>query len=60
MEAAVLARISIGAEQMAALSQARSEQAKGYLVAAGRLPAERVLIAAASDTPSTRVDFSLK
>jgi hypothetical protein len=59
MEAALLERITIGDEQLKALALARGEEAKSFLVASGRLPAERVVVAAAAAdaAPSSRVDF---
>jgi hypothetical protein len=60
----LLAQISVGPEDLAALAQQRSEQVKSYLVESGHLPAERVRMAsadgAAAAQSSTRVDFSLK
>lgn len=60
MEAALLKGIQIGDEQLKALALARGEQAKGYLVASGRLPADRVLVAASAEEPSRRVAFALR
>jgi uncharacterized protein involved in outer membrane biogenesis len=64
MEAFLLERITVSDEELRALSARRSEKVKGYLVAQGRLPAERVLVAAssldASSAKASRVDFTLK
>ncbi len=65
MESALLDRIQIGDAELNALAARRSEQVKTYLVGKGQLPAQRVVIAAASDTPATkeqlaRVDFTLR
>jgi hypothetical protein len=61
MESALLKGIVIGDEQLKALALARGEQAKGYRVASGRLPADRVLVAASAEgEPSSRVAFALR
>lgn len=67
MEAALLARIVVGDEQLQALATRRGEEAKTFLVESGRLPAERVLIASppaapaeGSKLPPARVDFALR
>jgi uncharacterized protein involved in outer membrane biogenesis len=65
MESALLDRIQIGDAELNALAARRSEQVKTYLVGKGQLPAQRVVIAAASATPATkeqlaRVDFTLR
>jgi hypothetical protein len=66
MEALLLERIAVGDAELAALAARRGEQVKAYLVAEGRLPAERVLIAAAPAAPAAgktqlaRVDFNLR
>jgi hypothetical protein len=64
MEAFLLERITVSDEELRALSARRSDKVKGYLIAQGRLPAERVLVAAssqdASSAKASRVDFTLK
>lgn len=67
MQAALLERIEIGEDQLQALALRRGTQARDYLVAAGRLPADRVIIATASENPAegskalpSRVDFALR
>jgi uncharacterized protein involved in outer membrane biogenesis len=64
MEAFLLEHISVSDEELRALSARRLEKVKGYLVAQGRLPPDRVLVAAnspdASNAKASRVDFTLK
>ncbi|MEP7069052.1 MAG: DUF748 domain-containing protein [Usitatibacter sp.] len=65
MEAFLLERVAVGEEELRALAARRSEQVKTYLVGTGKLPADRVLVAAAAspaaDKPqASRVDFALK
>lgn len=60
MEAFLLERITVGDEELRALASQRAEKVKGYLVAPGRLPADRVLVADASNAKASRVDFTLK
>jgi Domain of Unknown Function (DUF748) len=64
MEAFLLERITVSDDELRALSARRSDTVKGYLVAQGRLPADRVLVAAAStdaaNAKASRVDFTLK
>jgi uncharacterized protein involved in outer membrane biogenesis len=67
MEAALLESIEIGEDQLQALASRRGTQARDYLVAAGRLPGERVIIATAPAPPAesskslpSRVDFALR
>jgi hypothetical protein len=60
MEAFLLDRVTVADEDFRALAARRSEHVKGYLVAEGRLPADRVLVADASDAKASRVSFTLK
>ena len=65
MEAFLLDRVPVGEAELQALAARRAEQVKGYLVAKGKLPDDRVLIAAAATAApekaaSSRVDFTLK
>jgi hypothetical protein len=60
MEAFLLARTSIGDEELRALAAGRGEKVKGYLVAQGHLPAERVLLAGSANAKASRVDLTLK
>jgi uncharacterized protein involved in outer membrane biogenesis len=65
MEAALLERVEIGAADLGALAQRRSEHVRSYLVDQGKLPSERILVAATADASAgkasaTRVDFTLR
>jgi hypothetical protein len=64
MEAFLLEHITVGDDELRALSARRSDTVKGYLVAQGRLPPDRVLVATASadaaNAKASRVDFTLK
>jgi hypothetical protein len=59
--------VEVGEEELRALSAKRAERVKAYLVASGRLPPERVLVASGpaqaqegSKARLSRVDFALK
>jgi len=65
MEAFLLERTPVSEEELRALAARRSEQVKTYLVTEGKLPADRVLIAAYAEpapqmAQASRVDFTLK
>jgi len=64
MEARLSEKLGVGDEQLRALATRRAEWVKGYLTAQGRLPTERVLVAAAdagqTSTHVSRVEFTLK
>jgi hypothetical protein len=65
MESLLLERVVVGDEEMKALAARRAERVKAYLVDRGKLPAERILVAAAdSGAPEkahqSRVEFTLK
>jgi hypothetical protein len=62
LEALLLERIAVDEAQLAELARRRAEGARGYLVADGRLPAERVTVGEpAADAPdATRVLFQLR
>jgi hypothetical protein len=65
MEALLLERIEVGEDALRALGVRRAEHVKGYLVGKGQLPAERVLVAAAPESPADgkarmSVDFTLR
>lgn len=62
LEALLLARIAIGEAELAELARRRGDGARGFLVAEGRLPPERVVVGTAGeDAPdATRVSFSLR
>ncbi|MBC8023475.1 MAG: DUF748 domain-containing protein [Burkholderiales bacterium] len=64
MEARLLEKLQVGDEQLRGLATRRAEWVKGYLTAQGRLPSERVLLAAAQagdvGTRVSRVEFTLK
>jgi uncharacterized protein involved in outer membrane biogenesis len=64
MEAKLLEKLQVGDGVLQGLAARRAEWVKGYLTAQGRLPAERVMVAAAgadeAQTRVSRVDFTLK
>ena len=64
MEAKLVEKLQVGDDALQALAARRSDWVKGYLTAQGRLPAERVMVAAAgageAQTRVSRVDFTLK
>ena len=66
MEAYLLERIAITAEDLTALATRRSEGVKSYLVEKGHLPPERVLVASSGesvpqqDNHESRVELTLK
>ncbi|MGZ5103956.1 MAG: DUF748 domain-containing protein [Usitatibacter sp.] len=65
MESFLLERVTVSDEDFRALASRRGDRVKAYLVAEGRLPAERVLVAEApdaqtADAKSSRVSFTLK
>jgi uncharacterized protein involved in outer membrane biogenesis len=64
MEAKLMEKVQVGDEALQALAARRADWVKGYLTAQGRLPAERVMVAAAgagdAQTRVSRVDFTLK
>ena len=64
MEARLTEKLGVGEDELRALAVRRGEWVKGYLTAQGRLPAERVLVAAAdagqAGTHVSRVEFTLK
>ncbi|HEY4999390.1 MAG TPA: hypothetical protein VII36_09610, partial [Usitatibacter sp.] len=64
MEAFLLDRMAVGDDEMRALASRRSEAVRAYLVAPGRLSAERVMVAAVSpeaiNAKASRADFTLK
>ena len=60
LEALLLERMQVSA-QLGRLARQRAEQARAYLVAEGRLPAERVVLGEkAGGTDATRVSFTLR
>lgn len=60
LEALLLERIQVS-EQLDQLARQRGEQARSYLVAEGRLPADRVVMGErAEGTDATRVSFTLR
>jgi hypothetical protein len=64
MEAKLMEKTTVGDQQLRELAARRAEWVKGYLTAQGRLPAERVMVAAAgageAQSSESRVDFTLK
>ncbi len=61
MEALLLERLVVGEEELGALALRRSERIKGYLVDQGKMPAERIVVAAAPEKLSaSRVAFKLQ
>jgi uncharacterized protein involved in outer membrane biogenesis len=65
MEVQLLERTVVGDEELRSLGTRRAEAVKGYLVGTGKLPADRVLLAASAEsgggTPhASRVDFTLR
>ena len=59
MEAFLLERIPVGEEDFRALAARRAERVKGYLIAQGHLPAERVRVAGTASAKAGRVDLAL-
>lgn len=67
METGLMEKLAIGEEQLRALSAARGEAVRGYLVDKGQLPAERLVMAAAGGkgepeptARGSRVEFALR
>jgi len=59
MEAFLLEHTPVGEEDFRALAARRAERVKGYLIAQGHLPAERVRVAGTASAKASRVDLAL-